>query len=421
MKNYTPLADPLRATIGLDKLREISARAQQQIENLRATMLRPDRMKHPPRVHAAQLAKLCAVDPSTITRLRKKGELPAGEKSETNSRVTWSLKEAQQWIRALRPERLRPDGVRAPIICVGNNKGGVAKTTTVMNLAQGLTLRGHRVLVVDMDGQNSLTNLFGIIPQLEVRDDQTILPLVSRTQKSITPMIRTSYWPNLDLVASKPVVQKADLDMTANQIQEDDYEFWDILRAAMWEPARTDAENMTEKNWKEFLSAVEQYDVILLDTAPAMNPTAMTAIMAADGVIVPCPPNMVDFLGSAGFWPLFDDLIGNLLKLKEIKKSFRFVNVLLTKVQQDIRASEGVRRLIMNAYGELVLPVEIPESASDLSGSATLGTVYDLDASSSHHSRAQYERLVDYIEGQVHGFWAAEYEDMLADIQASKG
>lgn len=420
MKPYTPLAEPLRAEIGLDQLQLISRAAQTVIESMRDAMLAPERRKSPPKFNAAQLARMCGVDPSTVTRLRKKGDLPSGEKSEGASRVFWSLEDALVWVRHFRAAYLRPEAVRGCVIAVGNNKGGVAKTTTTMNLAQGLSLRGHRVLVIDLDPQHSLTNLFAIIPQLEVDHEDTIMPLVEQESGAITKMIRPTYWPGIDLVAARPQVQAADTLITVRQARDLGYKGWDVLRSAMFVPEREDGENLTEENWRQFVQAVDQYDVIIMDTPPGMGTINMNAIMAADGVIVPCPPNQMDFNGSSSFWTMFEELVQGLLDMREVSKSFRFVNVLLTKVVSDARATSTVRKQIMAAYAGLVLPIEIPASASDLSGSAQMSTIYDMDPSSSHHSRAAYERLVDYVENQLHGFWAAEYEDLLKEIEATK-
>jgi len=61
-------------------------------------------------------------------------------------------------------------------MAVCNFKGGVAKTTTSIHLGQYLALKGYRVLMLDLDAQASLTQMFGILPHLEVESRNTVLP-----------------------------------------------------------------------------------------------------------------------------------------------------------------------------------------------------------------------------------------------------
>ena len=75
-------------------------------------------------------------------------------------------------------------------ISIANFKGGVGKTTTAITLAQGMSLLGHKVLVIDTDPQGSLTTLFGILPDAEVEEEDTILPLVMGAETSIRYAIR---------------------------------------------------------------------------------------------------------------------------------------------------------------------------------------------------------------------------------------
>lgn len=87
---------------------------------------------------------------------------------------------------------------------IANFKGGVGKTATAVTLAQGMSLLGHKVLVIDIDPQGSLTTLFGILPDSEVEEEDTILPLVMGAETSIRYAIRPTYWDGIDLVPAAP-------------------------------------------------------------------------------------------------------------------------------------------------------------------------------------------------------------------------
>ena len=94
----------------------------------------------------------------------------------------------------------KPKNSEACIISVANFKGGVAKTTTSVHLAQYLSLKGYKVLFIDCDSQGSGTQYFGLIPDTEVRDDQTLYGALSNKIKLEINHPTKTHWPNLDII-----------------------------------------------------------------------------------------------------------------------------------------------------------------------------------------------------------------------------
>jgi len=264
-----------------------------------------------------------------------------------------------------------------------------------MILAQGLSLRGHRVLAIDIDPQGSLTTLHGILPEAEVSEEMTIAPLCNGTSTDITPAIRSTYWDGIDLVAAAPFLFSAEFALPARQMQEAGARFWDVLNAGL-EPVRA------------------LYDVIVIDTPPSLSYVTINGLWAADGVIVPVPPSGLDFASSAQFWSLLSDL-GNNLDQQEAdgaQKVFDFLHVLLSRVDQADAAAPAVRQWIQATYGEFVLPVEIPKTSVTSNKSAEFATVYDVqkyDGAAKTYKRAidTYDRFVDLVEQSVVEAWRA--------------
>jgi len=272
----------------------------------------------------------------------------------------------------------------------------VAKTTTATALAQGLSLRGHKVLVIDCDPQGSLTTLFGVLPDIEVEEEDTIFPLCTGEQTSILPSVQSTYWDGIDLVASAPLLFNAEFMLPLKQTRDSTFQFWRVLHNGLSE-------------------ASEVYDVIIIDTPPSLSYITINALMAADGVVMPLPPNTLDFASSAQFWSLFTDTCNSLFQRNPDKKKFHFLDVVLSRVDRNDAVSAAVRQWIVKAYGEHVLPIEIPKTSIAASASASFGTVYDLDAGSVQaktlkRARDAYEQLVDQIELQVQGVWQAGVE-----------
>lgn len=373
-----------------------AARIAAMMGQIRATMLSPTSTKTAPAVSAAQLALLCGVDKSRIAYRLTRGDLPEG--SMAGNRREWAMADARTWVRAFRGQHLRPAQAAGITITVANFKGGVAKTTSAVTLAQGLSMRGHRVLVVDLDPQGSATTLFGVLPDAEVEPEHTAMLLFAGSEEELGYAIRPSYWPGIDLVCAAPLLFGAEFALPARQTRDPGFEFWRCLDRGL-DQARAD------------------YDVIVIDTPPALSYVTINALMAADGVIMPLPPSALDFASSAQFWDLFSDLCNQLIRSRGQDKTFEFIDVLLSRVEASDAASSVVRQWVLEGYTDKVLPIEIPKTSVTATASAEFGTVYDLprgamNAKTFARARDAYDRMCELVEQQIVAVWAMQIEQL---------
>lgn len=390
---------PVTAPIRRQSLADIelqAARIAAMMTQIRATMLSPTAAKTAPSVSAAQLAALCGVDKSKIAYRLTRGDLPEGHM--VGNRREWRMNEARAWVRAFRTQHLRPEHAAGTTLTVANFKGGVAKTTSAVTLAQGLSMRGHRVLVVDLDPQGSATTLFGVLPDAEVEPEHTAMLLFAGQREDLGYAIRPSYWPGIDLVCAAPLLFGAEFALPARQTRDPGFEFWRCLDRGL-DQARAD------------------YDVIVIDTPPALSYVTINALMAADGVIMPLPPSALDFASSAQFWDLFSDLCNQLIRSRGQDKTFEFIDVLLSRVESSDAASSVVRQWVLEGYTEKVLPIEIPKTAVTATASAEFGTVYDLprgamNAKTFARARDAYDRMCELVEQQIVAVWAMQVEQL---------
>ena len=371
----------------------MAERAGSMVEQIRAKLLAPEVRKVAPHYSTAQLATLCGVDKAHVNYRIGKGDLPTGKLSPNGGKREFELADARRWTRAYRQPKMRPSGQKAITVAVGNFKGGVSKTTSAMILAQGLSLRGHRVLAIDTDPQGSLTTLHGILPETEVDADMTIGPLCEGSETDIRYAIRSTYWEGIDLIAAAPFLFSAEFALPARQMRDPSSRFWDVLNAGLE-------------------SVRDLYDVIVIDTPPSLSYVTINALWAADGLVVPVPPSGLDFASSAQFWSLLSDLGANLDQQEKQgnHKTFDFLHVLLSRVDQADAAAPAVRQWIAATYGEYMLPVEIPKTTVTSNKAAEFATVYDVqkyDGAAKTYKRAAdaYDRFVELIEESVVETW----------------
>jgi chromosome partitioning protein len=156
------------------------------------------------------------------------------------------------------PPALRGHGP-ARIIAMCNQKGGVGKTTTTINLAAALAEYGRRVLIVDFDPQGAASAGLGINPH---ELDQTIYTLLMNPRDDIRDVIRKTAVPGLDLVP-------ANIDLSAAEVQ------------LVNEVAREQALARTLR------PVLDDYDAIIIDSQPSLGLLTVNALTAAHGVIIP--------------------------------------------------------------------------------------------------------------------------------------
>ncbi|MDT7838871.1 AAA family ATPase [Aquabacterium sp. OR-4] len=401
----SPTLKPPQA-ISLTQIAEQAERAEAMMGQIRAAMLAPTARKAAPIFNLSQLAALLGAEKGSVSHRMGRGDLPTGRLNEAGSRREFTLAEVRAWVREYRKDRLRPAGAEAVTVSVGNFKGGVGKTTTAMTLAQGLSLLGHRVLVIDTDPQGSLTTLFGILPDTEVDERQTILPLAMGSETSIRYAIQPTYWDGIDLVAAAPVLFGAEFALPARQTQEPGFEFWNVLHYGV-DDVRA------------------EYDAIVIDTPPALSYTTINAFMASNGIVMPLPPNALDFASASQFWSLFSDLTTELLSRRGLDKDFDFISILLSRVDSSDATGAIVRQWIQSTYTDKVLPVEIPKTAVTATTSAEFGTVYDVskyDGSAKTFKRARdaYDQFVSHIETSIQAVWRKQVQASTMNRKAGR-
>ena len=332
------------------------------MDEIREQMLAPRPRKNAPNFTISQVATLCGIDRTRINYVLTKDDtsLPKGTLQGMGRSRVFSLAETQEWIRAESSIPTRPHDVHGDIIVIANFKGGSTKTTTAMSLAQGLTLRGKTVLVVDLDPQASLTELCGMYAEQDVAEEDTILPLIYEDEENLGYAVKETYWNNLYVIPAATPISAAEFVIPKKVMENRKFPFWRIIGDGL-SPLR------------------EEFDYIIIDTSPSMSYLTINGLMAANAMVMPLVPESLDFISSTQFWGLFADLCRAFSEL-EPSKVFDFVSVLLSKVDNGpASAAPIVRSWSQRAYGDWLLPVEIPMSSVVGSEALEFATIYDIE------------------------------------------
>ena len=147
----------------------------------------------------------------------------------------------------------------ARVIAMCNQKGGVGKTTTTINLAAALAEYGRKVLIVDFDPQGAASVGLGVSPH---ELDQTVYNLLMERDAQIGDVLRHTATPGLDLLP-------ANIDLSAAEVQ------------LVGEVAR---ESVLSRALRPVL---DDYDVVLIDCQPSLGLLTVNALTAAHGVLIP--------------------------------------------------------------------------------------------------------------------------------------
>jgi chromosome partitioning protein len=375
-------------TVHFEQISQFAEKVTIFTNELRDTILAPRPRKTAPVFKTGEIAEMCNISHSQVQYLATKGdgELPPGTAAGTGRTRTFTLEEARIWVQKVSDiyqtslvTRLKePDG---KIIITAQLKGGSAKTTTTMCLAQGLSLRGRKVLVVDLDPQASLSELCGLYAEKDVTPEDTVLPFVydQDIDGALEARVQSTYWDGIDVIPAHTELIGAEFHLPAMQKMKPGFRFWTVLRQGL-EPLR------------------KKYDYILMDTSPSLSYLNLNALMAADAMIMPMVPENLDFISSLSFWRLFSDVSKSFIKYEKDKK-YDFVSLVLSRVDYGRNSSAPiVRAWAQSAYENWLHSIEVPASSVMSTGALAFSTVFDI--SSTHSAAKSLQRvrqpLVDY-------------------------
>lgn len=266
---------------------------------------------------------LIPVAPAHFRRvLRQNPDLPQG-RSETEAGAKWfTLDEVlrlrahfgAEGSKAKEYMPYRPASEPAKITAVANFKGGVGKTSTCAHLAMSAALDGYKVLMIDLDSQGSMTSIFGGVVEDEWK---TVFPLLARhygqalqdeNQRRLDrgeapiplddtlsdalgvttqEVIQKTHWPNIDLIGAQLNLYWSEFQIPVWRMQSRSWKLWDALSDIL-----------------EADGVLAAYDLIFIDTPPALGYLTINGLSAADILLVPLGASFLEFDSTGRFFDM---------------------------------------------------------------------------------------------------------------------
>ena len=347
--------------------------------------------------------------------LKAHPDLPQG-RSETEGGAKWfTLDEvlrlrahfATEGSKAKEYRPYRPEGLPAKMVAVANFKGGVGKTSTAAHLAMSAALDGYRVLVIDLDSQGSMTSIFGG----KVDDEwETVFPLLARHYAShlrrenqgridrgdpplpfddtltealkvrSQDLIQKTHWPNIDLIGAQLNLYWSEFQIPVWRMQARGWKLWDSLTDIL-----------------EADGVLDGYDVIFLDTPPALGYLTINGLAASDILLVPLGASFLEFDSTGRFFDMLhstfasieegENMAARALGREELAFEWDAVRAVITRYDG---AQQGELASLIQAYlGRTVSP-----------------------------HRQDFTALIGQAGEQVSGIYEADYRDFNRETYA---
>lgn len=384
----------------------ISAHARllsEQLQALGSRLFPPDSHKLLRSFSSGEAARLLHVSDGYLRQLSLDGIGPAPEISPSGRRsyTLAQINELRRHIATVKPRDAlsvlphRRAGEKMQTIACVNFKGGSAKTTTCLYLAQYLAMSGFRVLAVDLDPQASLSAMLGLQPEFDLKEGDTIYGAIryDGVRRPVRDCVRRTYFDGLDLIPGN-------LELM---------EFEHETPRALALGSRLPGGMFFERVGNALAEIEADYDIVVVDCPPQLGYLTLGALCAATALLITIHPQMVDVASMSQFLLMASDLMA-VVRRAGGDLRHDFIRYVITRHEPHDGPQSQVVALLRSLFGEEVLAASAWKSTAIADAGLTKQSLYELERGAI--GRATYDRAIESLEavngeilGLILGTW----------------
>lgn len=370
---------PSPARIPTDDLGSLHRKAMAILKRIRDSAIDEDTgQKRGPTFPISTAAKLVERTASAIREAERDGRLPARERAPSGHRLPYTLVEldVMREVFGTRPWRAAED--EPAIIAVANFKGGVGKSTIALHLAQHFAIKGYRTLLIDCDSQASTTMMFGYRPDIDLREDDTLYGHFHDPELlGVRAIIRKTHFHGLDLIPSNLKLYNLEYEIAAHLAQTKSFEIIDLVSQAI-------------------ADVVNAYDVVIMDPPPALGMVSMAVLQAANAMVIPMPPSVIDFSSTVSFIDMARTTMAQLEELGgRARPAYNFIRLVGSRVDEGKSMHRELLAMMRDVFGGSMIPSIMPTSAEIDNASSRMKTVFELERPVTSHE--VHKRCVTHL------------------------
>jgi chromosome partitioning protein len=273
------------------------------------------------------------------------------------------------------------------ILCIANQKGGVGKTTTAVNLAAGLARRGARVLLLDLDIQGSATATLGQTP---APGEPSVAECLTH-ETPIFDVVRDTATPGLKVAPAGERLAMVDIHLASAMAREH------VVKRCL-------------------ASSLRSFDHVVIDTAPYLGLLTMNALCAADQIVVPVSCEYLPILGLK----LFDETLARIRRT--LGAPCEVLGYLLTLYDPREKITLEVEAELRRSFGDAVFPHPVRINTRHKAAPSHGKTIFEYEKEGGR-GRTDYEHLCDDVLGRLasRGRGEESFAGLLDEVGASAG
>ncbi|MDO6414316.1 AAA family ATPase [Sphingomonas sp. BIUV-7] len=334
--------------------------------------------KKGPTFPISKAAALVGRTASAIREAERDGRLPERGRAANGHRIQYTLEELDHMreVFGTRPWREQTD-VPA-IISVCNFKGGVGKSTIALHLAQHFAIKGYRVLFIDCDSQASSTMMFGYRPDVDLGEDDTLYGHFHNPELlGLRKIIRKTHFHGLDLIPANLRLYNLEYEIAGYMARNQNMDIIDLIADAID-------------------SVVEDYDIVIMDPPPALGMVSMAVLQAANSMVIPVPPSLVDFASTVSFIDMAKTTMKQLEQLAgRGRPAYNFIRLVGSRVDDSKSMHREILSMMRQVFGGSMASAVMVTSAEIDNASSRMKTVFELEKPVTSHE--VYNRCMKHL------------------------